>query len=160
LNQSTSGRKGFVDPFDAYLCGSAEIGAMRNLMGKKKLTGLAMRLRPLRAKMGVTQSEVAAAVGIERSTLAGIESGNAMASRATLAALADFYQVTIDYLENGTAAASQQLALDTAQTEEEATLLRIVRLLDENQRGGLITGLKALIGDNQIPHPSRHRRHS
>lgn len=119
-----------------------------------------MRLRPLRAQLDVTQADVAAAVGIERSTYAGLESGAAMASRSTLAALADYYKVSIDYLENGTSPPSEQLAFDTAQSEEEATILRIVRLLNDDQRRALVVSLRALIGERLAPESMRHRRHS
>lgn len=160
LNESTIRRKGFVEAFNASAARSAECAAMKNLAGKKKLTGLAMRLRPLRAQTGLTQSEVAAAVGIERSTLAGLESGAANAGRETLAALADYYKVSLDYLEKGTTAPGQELPLDTAQTEEEATLLRISRLLNKDQRNALIIAMRTVIGESLVDEPVRHTRRS
>lgn len=41
------------------------------------------------------------AIGISRSTLANIESGGDLPGRETLKAIADYYQVSVDFLLDG-----------------------------------------------------------
>ena len=52
-------------------------------------------LRELRKRAGLTQAEVADALGIGRSTLATYETGNDLPGRETLAALATYYKVPL-----------------------------------------------------------------
>ena len=64
---------------------------------EKKLS-LGDRLRELRDIKGVSQQIVANLIGLDRSTYAYYESGKTEPSLRTLIILADFYDVTLDYL--------------------------------------------------------------
>ncbi|SFT03813.1 helix-turn-helix domain-containing protein [Marininema halotolerans] len=57
-----------------------------------------MRLRYLRKSKKLTQEEVARAIGIPRTTYTGYENGNREPDFETLQKLADFYNVSADYL--------------------------------------------------------------
>ena len=59
---------------------------------------LAMRLRMERARVDMTQSDVASSAGITPAMLCDYENGVRTPTLQTLAALADFYQVSLDYL--------------------------------------------------------------
>lgn len=63
---------------------------MSELLGK--------RLKALREKKGISQKFVAAKIGVNNSTLSGYESGYREPDGETLLRLADFYEVTTDYL--------------------------------------------------------------
>lgn len=63
---------------------------MSEIMGK--------RLRALRDKSGLSQKFVAEKVGVKNNTLSGYESGNREPDSEILTKLADFYDVTTDYL--------------------------------------------------------------
>ncbi|MEW6016463.1 MAG: helix-turn-helix transcriptional regulator [Pseudomonadota bacterium] len=56
------------------------------------------KLRELRMALDKTQAEVAEAVGISRSYLAGLERGHERPSVDVTLRLADFFRVSIDYL--------------------------------------------------------------
>ena len=57
-----------------------------------------MRLKELRLKKGVTQNEVAIAVGCAKSTYPKYEREEREPDIAALCRLADYFEVTIDYL--------------------------------------------------------------
>ncbi len=63
---------------------------MSELLGK--------RLKALREKKGISQKFVATKIGVNNSTLSGYESGYREPDGETLLRLADFYEVTTDYL--------------------------------------------------------------
>ena len=59
---------------------------------------LSARLMELRLKSQVTQTALAEAVGVQRTTITLIERGERAASIAVLVALADYFEVSLDYL--------------------------------------------------------------
>jgi len=59
---------------------------------------LGKRLKALREKKGISQKFVATKIGVNNSTLSGYESGYREPDGETLSRLADFYEVTTDYL--------------------------------------------------------------
>ncbi|MDL0434677.1 MULTISPECIES: helix-turn-helix domain-containing protein [unclassified Niallia] len=63
---------------------------MGEIMGK--------RLRLLREKSGLSQKFVAEKIGVKNNTLSGYESGNREPDSEILTKLADFYEVSTDYL--------------------------------------------------------------
>ena len=56
------------------------------------------RLRDLREDLDLRQIDVAKATGIDQKTLSNYETGKTNPDSYSLIKLADFYQVTIDYL--------------------------------------------------------------
>ena len=56
------------------------------------------RIRDMREDRDLTQAQVGAAVGVSQRTYAYYESGQRMLPPQVLCALADFYQVSVDYL--------------------------------------------------------------
>lgn len=56
------------------------------------------RIRDLREDKDLTQAQVGAAAGVSQRTYAYYESGQRMITPQVLCALADFYQVSVDYL--------------------------------------------------------------
>lgn len=103
-------------------------------------------MRGLRKAAGLTQAEVAAAIGVERSTLTGNETGAAMPGREAMANLARFYRVSIDYIESGTEPIGNDVTGESVQDISEASLLRFWRLLDKGQKDNLLARIADLIG--------------
>lgn len=62
------------------------------------------KLKLLRKERGLTQSDVGAAIGQERSTIACYETGKRTPDVETLEKLALFFKVTLDYFSNKTEA--------------------------------------------------------
>lgn len=56
------------------------------------------RLRELRKTKGVTQVEIAASINIKERQYQNLEAGTYLPSFMTLIAIADFFDVSIDYL--------------------------------------------------------------
>ena len=59
---------------------------------------ISKRLKELRKEKGVTQSAVADAVHVAQNTIAGYETGVKEPSITVLVALADYYDVMVDYI--------------------------------------------------------------
>lgn len=56
------------------------------------------RLKTLRAEKGVRQSELAALIGVRNTAVSMMESGSRSPSVEVLCALADYFDVSLDYL--------------------------------------------------------------
>lgn len=92
----------------------------------------------------ITQAEAAEAVGISRSTLTAYERGHDVPGRDTIRALANFYDVSTDYLL-GDSLPSPTNSDDVAHNEEERTLLHLWRVIGEEERHSLMVLLRAQI---------------
>lgn len=57
-----------------------------------------MRLKALREKRGISQLKLAMDLGLNRNSISRYESGAREADYKTLIALADYFDVSIDYL--------------------------------------------------------------
>jgi transcriptional regulator with XRE-family HTH domain len=88
-------------------------------------SSLSNRLKDLRGERQLSQVEVSEAVGMSRSYLAGIERGHALPGRETLVALANYYDVSLDWLTSGEGDRRPARALN----EEEALILYAFRRL-------------------------------
>ncbi|WP_143296264.1 helix-turn-helix domain-containing protein [Acetobacter okinawensis] len=95
----------------------------------------------------ITQAEVAEAVGISRSTLTAYEGGHDIPGRDTMRALANFYDVSSDYLLGDSSPLAAN-ADDIAHDAEERTLLKLWRVIGEEERRSLMILLRAQIVTN------------
>lgn len=99
------------------------------------------RLLKLRRSLGLTQVDVAVATGLGRPYLSVLEKDKKEGSIASICALADFYQVSIDYLYRGTPPHSS--ATDyVAKDDDERALLDAWRDISEEDRGALRVALR------------------
>lgn len=64
-------------------------------------SNIAERLRVLRAQRNVKQTDMTRQIGIARQTLSMIERGEQFPTIPQIAALSDFFGVSIDYLVKG-----------------------------------------------------------
>jgi transcriptional regulator with XRE-family HTH domain len=93
---------------------------------------LGTNLRRLRHQRDLTQAEVAEAVHVSRSTLAGIENGKDHPGRETLQRLAKFYGVTMDALYSAALpVGARPKPAERVKDEDEAALISFWRELDE-----------------------------
>ncbi|MBB2157227.1 helix-turn-helix transcriptional regulator [Gluconacetobacter diazotrophicus] len=102
------------------------------------------RAQSKRAGRRISAQEVADAVGVSRSTLSGYEGGHDEPGRATLVALATYYNVSADYL-TGLDSAVVEDTQNVAHNEEEIALLGIWRRLNEEQRRSWMLLLRSMI---------------
>lgn len=105
------------------------------------------RLAELRRAAGLRQEDVAAAVGISRSHLAGMEKRHDNPGRATVTALASFYGVSVDFLINGEGAAPPPpQARQFIEDPDELALIAFWRSLSLDQRGFMLNMLRGASG--------------
>ena len=99
-----------------------------------QLKQIGRRLKALRNARKLTQAVVAEAIGIERASLSMIETGKDGPGLATLQALSDYFNVTLDYLKNGTTALSQDMPGDRVNDDAERSLLQLWRILGRDEQ--------------------------
>ena len=92
---------------------------------------LGSRLSWLRDARKLTQADVAVAIGISRTFLGGIERDLDAPGRETLMALADYYDVSVEWLVTGKG--PMKPGAPAAQTDEEMELLRSFRAMDPDE---------------------------
>ncbi|HQU05417.1 MAG TPA: helix-turn-helix transcriptional regulator [Acidocella sp.] len=98
-------------------------------------------LRTLRLNRKVPQAVVAEAIGVSRSHLANIERGNDLPGREVLVALADYYEVSLDWLSQRAGSVNAEGA--RAETKDEAILLSAYRALPPNEAAALLNMMLA-----------------
>ncbi|GBQ10428.1 helix-turn-helix domain-containing protein [Acetobacter cerevisiae] len=107
---------------------------------------MGQRLSALREAKGVNQIDVAEATGLGRTFLSMLEKDKKQGSIASLAALADFYQVSIDYLYRGVL--PPDVAPNVHDGAEEAAWVGLWRDMNEPQRRMVLAMIKAAINSN------------
>ncbi|ASL39297.1 MULTISPECIES: helix-turn-helix domain-containing protein [Acetobacter] len=100
------------------------------------------RLRAMRRAKGLVQAAAAEAIGISRNHLTEIENGKAPGFQ-TFCALADFYQVSMDYLYRGVP--SSHAPAQTLDNAEEAAWVGLWRDMNEKQRRMALALIQAAI---------------
>jgi transcriptional regulator with XRE-family HTH domain len=110
------------------------------LSGTAALNTLAQRLRELRRARNLNQIDVARAVGVDRSHLSKIETGDDTPGRGALTALATFFGVSLDWLVTGQE--SPATAGGIARTEDEVLLLDCWRALPPAEARPLLEMLR------------------
>jgi len=110
------------------------------------------RIKALRTERGETQAVVAEAVGIERPSLSMIERGHDRPGLHTLRALADYFGVTLDYLERGSPLPRVEMPANADQSLEEAEVLGLWRRMGETNQAIVTALMEQLSGlDNAAP---------
>lgn len=99
----------------------------------------------MRKERGVTQAEIAAAVGVERATITGIETGAAMPGRETMTALAQLFGVSLDYIEGGTSAPGHLVPDDAANSPDESAILALWRLLSDAKKHRAVAAIAEIL---------------
>lgn len=102
------------------------------------------RLKTLRKATKLTQADVSAATGVDRAHLSKLETGAKGASIDSIAALADFYDVSIDYLYRGSTQnfSGPKQAGYSANGPEEIAMIEMWREMDDSQRRLLMIMLR------------------
>lgn len=80
------------------------------------------RLRELRLKRGMTQTQVGALIGVSCVTIGRYEAGEREPSNAKIAALADYFGVSVDYLMGRDEGQPQPSPADRQRRDVEAML--------------------------------------
>lgn len=118
---------------------------------EKRASQFVRRLRYLRDRQGVTQADVSSVLGVTKSTISLWENGDTIPDAKSIAALADYYSVSCDYLlcksdslkgKNGVAVDELGLNEKTIQVLEDDTYVQ--------QRKNRIAFLDALITDENF----------
>lgn len=105
--------------------------------------GFAEKLKELRSQQKISQEELAKAIGVSRSTIAGYETKSREPDLSTLVKIATYFNVSVDYLIDSSEDAYLKLKL----TNEEKKLLQNVSSLTPNQLAKLNEFLESLKED-------------
>lgn len=97
-------------------------------------------IKTLRKQRGLTQIDLAAAIGWERSTIAAVERGHDKPGRDLVDALASFFDTTADHILNRAGKPEPK----AAQTEAEAELLKMFREASDTGKVAILATLRAL----------------
>lgn len=89
------------------------------------------RIRELREKSGLTQTELAKKIGVTRSSINGWEMGISIPSIMKLVELAMFFHVTTDYLLGMDNA--KRLDIDTLTDEERSIIYSLLAYFDKQK---------------------------
>ncbi|ETC99715.1 DNA-binding protein [Asaia sp. SF2.1] len=95
------------------------------------------RLRRLRDASGLGQAEVSAATGIERSYLSKMESKSIPSTWDKMCALADLYDVTLDFLRTGKSVPVLKPGSRIIEDPTEIALVRAWRAMSADERKAL-----------------------
>ncbi len=92
-----------------------------------------IRLRELRESRGLKQTAFAKAFGVAQNTVSNWENGNRILDVDTAAKIADFFNVSVDFLLNRTNNPKQQASLDNIDEErlDEELIDALCKLNDE-----------------------------
>lgn len=93
-------------------------------------------LKALREEKHITQEELASYLGITRSAVAGYETKGKQPDFERLILIAEFFNVTIDYLIRGNECSSVSVATGIT-NENELTLLNSYRSLSKESKNAL-----------------------
>lgn len=92
------------------------------------MVGLGQRLRDLRESRNIAQAEVARQLNLAKSTIAGYESNSTSPSLDSLCVLAEFYNVSTDYLLGREK--NKKLVADLSKLDSESVNL-VTQLIDK-----------------------------
>lgn len=96
----------------------------------------AKRLKMLRTEAGKTQDDMSKLLGIQRSTYGEYERGRIMPSTDKLKALADFFNVSIDYLLGTTNFTTHEEKATTASNHDIIDVSSIIKLMLDQLNNG------------------------
>jgi transcriptional regulator with XRE-family HTH domain len=109
------------------------------------------RIRDARIKKGLTQADLAAAIGVSRAHLTNVEGGNGGLALDKLSILAKEIGATVAWLIGEGQATTSPLDIKTE-------LLAVVDAMSEEQRRALLTVAKVMRPDEKPPPDPRPKR--
>ena len=118
-------------------------------MGVKNLN-LSIKLKELRAEKGKTQKEVGEFMKIQKYTFANWEQGRAEPSAEDLVRLADYFDVSVDYLLGREDETGARVKIEGAptMTTEERDLLRYFRSMTAAEKRAVFETAKAFYNNH------------
>jgi len=97
-----------------------------------------MRLNEIRKKKNITQIRLSIAAEVSQETISAYESGKAFPSVETLIKIADFLDVSIDYLLNRT----DNPLINGSTKNKDEELISIINSLNKEQKEDVLTYAK------------------
>lgn len=109
-----------------------------------------MKLRDLRIAAGKDQKEIAEILGVAVSTYSQYETGKTIPSLSVLRTLADYYNVSLDYLVDRTSEDYLNLS------EEEKELIYFYNNVNKHNQANLLREARYLLGEEQYKKNALH----
>jgi len=133
-------RRTLSSPFVGYLDTSNP--KYRHLGGVNNLKAIGRRIKDLRHKAGEGQEDLAAVLGVTRSTIAGIETGRDQGGLTTMIAIADHYKVPFDWLLGRRVPPGGPAVGQFVDSPDEVAWVAFWRGLNPTQRSAVLTTLR------------------
>ena len=110
------------------------------------------RLKTLRLGNGITQKDLGKIIGVGRTTISEYESGKIVPKQKSLIALAEYFNVSVDYLTGVSDSPSATLNEISNQYEMylDETLLTAIKMISFKDRNMKIKYLGKDLTDNQL----------
>lgn len=107
-----------------------------------------MRIKEIRLQNGISQKQLALAIGVAQNTLSQYENGKRAPDFDTMARISDYFHVSVDYLLG-----RDEEKLPTAISEEQDSideeLMKYVRLMTPDQKQMLLAQMRVLSEQNK-----------
>lgn len=103
------------------------------------------KIRELRASKGISMKELGKIIGLAESTISLYENGKRQPEQGTLILIADYFNVSLDYLLGRDVPPSFPLL-----SNNEQRLLQMYNLLTDIEKGEIIGELKSMTKDRRI----------
>lgn len=114
------------------------------------------RVKELRTAKNLSQKSLGEAIGISMQTINDIENGRSHTTLERAITLADFFEVTLDYLV-GRSNDNKIDEGDSISPSKEDELLKNYRLLDDISKGKLIERSRILLEDSAPQNTVSHK---
>lgn len=105
---------------------------------------ISVRLKELRTTSNLSQSELGEAVGFTKQAISDIENGRRSTSAEKLVAIADYFDVSIDYLL-GRNDKKNSTNISHCLTDEQQQLLNVYNLLNQKNKGAILERANMLL---------------
>ena len=107
-----------------------------------------MRIKEIRLQNGISQKQLALAIGVAQNTLSQYENGKRAPDFDTMARMSDYFHVSVDYLLG-----RDEEKLPTVISEEQDSideeLMKYVRLMTPDQKQMLLAQMRVLSEQNK-----------
>lgn len=107
-----------------------------------------MRIKEIRLQNGISQKQLALAIGVAQNTLSQYENGKRAPDFDTMARISDYFHVSVDYLLG-----RDEEKLPTVISEEQDSmdeeLMKYVRLMTPDQKQMLLAQMRVLSEQNK-----------
>lgn len=107
-----------------------------------------MRIKEIRLQNGISQKQLALAIGVAQNTLSQYENGKRAPDFDTMARISDYFHVSVDYLL-GRDEEKPPTVISEEQNSMDEALMKYVRSMTPDQKQMLLAQMRVLSEQNK-----------